>query len=66
MVVDTVRQGEVFVPFHYGHGSASANQHTWYAQDPVSHEPSSNRRPSRSGGRASDSLSRDCLRGLQN
>lgn len=35
MVVDTVRPGEVFVPFHYGHGSQSANQHTWYARDPV-------------------------------
>ncbi len=39
MVVDTVRPGEVFVPFHYGHGSQSANQHTWYARDPVSHQP---------------------------
>lgn len=39
MVVDTVRPGEVFVPFHYGHGAQSANQHTWYARDPVSHQP---------------------------
>lgn len=39
MVVDTVRQGEVFVPFHYGHGAQSANQHTWYARDPVSKQP---------------------------
>jgi predicted molibdopterin-dependent oxidoreductase YjgC len=39
MVVDTVRPGEVFVPFHYGRGDQSANQHTWYARDPVSHQP---------------------------
>lgn len=39
MVVDTVRLGEVFVPFHYGHGAQSANQHTWYARDPVSNQP---------------------------
>jgi predicted molibdopterin-dependent oxidoreductase YjgC len=39
MVVDTVRPGEVFVPFHYGHGDQSANQHTWYARDPISHQP---------------------------
>jgi ferredoxin-nitrate reductase len=39
MVVDTVRLGEVFVPFHYGHGDQAANQHTWYARDPVSHQP---------------------------
>ena len=39
MVVDTVRPGEVFVPFHYGHGAQAANQHTWYARDPVSHQP---------------------------
>ena len=39
MVVDTVRPGEVFVPFHYGHGDQSANQHTWYARDPVSQQP---------------------------
>jgi hypothetical protein len=39
MVVDTVRPGEVFVPFHYGHGAQSANQHTWYARDPDSHQP---------------------------
>jgi predicted molibdopterin-dependent oxidoreductase YjgC len=39
MVVDTVRPGEVFVPFHYGRGAQSANQHTWYARDPVSHQP---------------------------
>jgi predicted molibdopterin-dependent oxidoreductase YjgC len=39
MVVDTVRRGEVFVPFHYGHGSQAANQHTWYARDAVSQQP---------------------------
>lgn len=39
MVVDTVRPGEIFVPFHYGQGAQSANQHTWYARDPVSHQP---------------------------
>jgi anaerobic selenocysteine-containing dehydrogenase len=39
MVVDTVREGELFVPFHYGQGDQSANQHTWYARDPVSHQP---------------------------
>lgn len=39
MVVNTVRQGDVFVPFHYGHGSQSANQHTWYARDAVSQQP---------------------------
>jgi ferredoxin-nitrate reductase len=39
MLVDTVRPGEVFVPFHYGHGAQSANQHTWYARDAVSHQP---------------------------
>ena len=39
MIVDTVRPGEVFVPFHYGQGAESANQHTWYARDPVSQQP---------------------------
>jgi predicted molibdopterin-dependent oxidoreductase YjgC len=39
IVVDTVREGEIFVPFHYGHGAQSANQHTWYARDPVSNQP---------------------------
>ena len=39
MVVDTVQPGEVFVPFHYGHGAESANQHTWYSRDPVSYQP---------------------------
>ncbi len=39
MVVDTVRQGEFFIPFHYGNGPTSANQHTWYARDPVSNQP---------------------------
>jgi anaerobic selenocysteine-containing dehydrogenase len=39
MVVDTVRRGEVFVPFHYGHGMQAANQHTWYARDAVSQQP---------------------------
>jgi anaerobic selenocysteine-containing dehydrogenase len=39
MVVDTVRPGELFTPFHYGHGAQAANQHTWYARDPVSKQP---------------------------
>ena len=39
MVVDTVRPGELFIPFHYGWGVQSANQHTWYARDAVSHQP---------------------------
>ena len=39
MVVDTVRPGELFIPFHYGSGDESANQHTWYARDPVSNQP---------------------------
>jgi hypothetical protein len=39
MVVDTVRRGELFIPFHFGLGSQSANQHTWYARDPVSMQP---------------------------
>ncbi len=39
MVVDTVRPGELFIPFHYGSGAESANQHTWYARDPVSNQP---------------------------
>lgn len=39
MVVDTVRRGELFIPFHYGVGRQSANQHTWYARDPVSAQP---------------------------
>ena len=39
MVVDTVRPGELFVPFHFGQGAQSANQHTWYARDPVSQQP---------------------------
>lgn len=39
MVVDTVRRGDVFIPFHYGHGSRAANQHTWYARDAVSQQP---------------------------
>ncbi|GAA5533521.1 nitrate reductase [Deinococcus aluminii] len=38
-VVDPVRPGEVFVPFHYGRGAQSANQHTWYARDPIRHQP---------------------------
>lgn len=33
------RPGEVFVLFHYGRGAQSANQHTWYARDPISHQP---------------------------
>lgn len=39
MVVDTVRPGELFIPFHYGDGPHAANQHTWYARDPVSQQP---------------------------
>ncbi len=39
MVIDTVRPGELFIPFHYGHGVQAANQHTWYARDPVSQQP---------------------------
>lgn len=39
MVVDTVLRGELFIPFHYGWGTQSANQHTWYARDPMSHQP---------------------------
>jgi ferredoxin-nitrate reductase len=39
MVVDTVRRGELFIPFHYGVGIQAANQHTWYARDPVSQQP---------------------------
>lgn len=39
MVVDTVRPGDVFIPFHYGKGVHAANQHTWYARDAVSHQP---------------------------
>jgi anaerobic selenocysteine-containing dehydrogenase len=39
MVVDCVRQGELFIPFHYGQGLEAANQHTWYARDPVSKQP---------------------------
>jgi anaerobic selenocysteine-containing dehydrogenase len=38
-VVDTVRPGEVFVPFHFGNGTGAANQHTLYARDPVSKQP---------------------------
>jgi hypothetical protein len=32
MAVDTVRCGELFMPFHYGTGTQSANQHTWYVR----------------------------------
>lgn len=39
IVVDTVRPGELFVPFHYGKGPQSANQHTSYARDAVSKQP---------------------------
>lgn len=39
MVVDTVRPGDVFVPFHFGRRAQSANQHTWYAKDPISFQP---------------------------
>jgi anaerobic selenocysteine-containing dehydrogenase len=39
VVVDSPRPGELFIPFHYGTGQQSANQHTWYARDPVSQQP---------------------------
>lgn len=39
MVVDTMREGELFMPFHYGRGAQSANQHTSYARDAVSKQP---------------------------
>lgn len=39
MVVDTVREGELFIPFHFGNGHQAANQHTTYARDPVSKQP---------------------------
>jgi anaerobic selenocysteine-containing dehydrogenase len=39
MVVDTVRPGELFIPFHFGKGVQAANQHTTYARDPVSQQP---------------------------
>jgi ferredoxin-nitrate reductase len=39
LVVDTVRSGELFIPFHYGHGRQGANQHTWFTRDPVSQQP---------------------------
>jgi predicted molibdopterin-dependent oxidoreductase YjgC len=39
IVIDTVRPGELFVPFHYGKGAQSANQHTTYARDAVSKQP---------------------------
>ena len=39
MVVDSVRQGELFIPFHYGQGLEAANQHPWYVLDPVSKQP---------------------------
>jgi predicted molibdopterin-dependent oxidoreductase YjgC len=39
MVVDSTRRGELFIPFHYGRGPEAANQHTWYARDPVSQQP---------------------------
>ena len=39
MVVDTVRAGELFIPFHFGAGHQAANQHTTYARDPVSKQP---------------------------
>lgn len=39
LMMETAERGEVFVPFHYGHGGQSANQHTWYARDPVSKQP---------------------------
>lgn len=39
MVVDTVRPGEIFAPFHYGSENQTANAHTWYARDAVSKQP---------------------------
>lgn len=39
MVVDTVRPGELFMPFHFGKGHQAANQHTTYARDAVSKQP---------------------------
>lgn len=33
------RPGDVFIPFHYGHGVRAANQYTWYARDAVSQQP---------------------------
>lgn len=39
IVADTVRPGELFVPFHFGQGPQSANQHTTYARDAVSKQP---------------------------
>ena len=39
LVVDTVRPGELFVPFHFGKGLQAANQHTTYARDAVSKQP---------------------------
>jgi anaerobic selenocysteine-containing dehydrogenase len=39
MVVDTVRPGELFAPFHYGCDDQTANVHTWYARDAVSKQP---------------------------
>ena len=50
MVVDTVRPGELFIPFHYGQGPQSANQHTTYARDPVSQQPQFKSSPVDSGG----------------
>jgi anaerobic selenocysteine-containing dehydrogenase len=39
MVIDTVRPGELFIPFHFGKGHQAANQHTTYARDAVSKQP---------------------------
>lgn len=39
IVADTVRPGELFIPFHFGKGHRAANQHTSYARDPVSQQP---------------------------
>jgi ferredoxin-nitrate reductase len=39
MVVETVRPGSLFIPFHYGYPGESANQNTTYAKDPVSKQP---------------------------
>jgi len=39
MVIDSVRPGELFIPFHFGKGHQAANQHTTYARDVVSKQP---------------------------
>jgi predicted molibdopterin-dependent oxidoreductase YjgC len=39
MVVDTVKPGNLFIPFHYGTHKEAANLHTGYSRDPVSQQP---------------------------